>query len=112
MCLWLIGHKLTEDEFTPCGAYRSPANRHKDACDSNAAARRGRENCYYHTAKKFNYWKITLQNKSAFPPANLQKPESCPFKDGLNQLWRTQLMATAIESDPIGRHMKSAFAPL
>ncbi|MEI6516353.1 MAG: hypothetical protein WCO77_10265, partial [bacterium] len=40
------------------------------------------------------------------PAANLQKPESCPFKDGLNPLWRTQLMATAIESDPTGRYKK------
>ncbi len=106
LCLWLIEHKLTEAEFAACGAYRSPANRHKEACDSNAAARLGRENCYYHSAKKFNYWKITLQNESAFPLETLQKEASCPFKGALNQLWRNQLLATAIEADPNGRYKK------
>jgi hypothetical protein len=110
VCLWLIEHKLTENEFTTCGAYRSHANQHKDACDGNAAARRGRENCYYHTAKEFNYWKITLKNKAMFPLQSLQKPESCPFKGGMNQLWRNQLMATAIEADPNGRYKKVYFS--
>ena len=110
LCLWLIEHKLTEDEFTTCGAYRSHANQHKDKCDSNAAARRGRENCYYHSAKKFKYWEITLKNKAMFPLENMQKPEACPFKGGMNQLWRNQLMATAIEADPNGRYKKVYFS--
>ncbi len=106
VCLWLIEHKLTEVEFPSCGAYRNSANLHKDACDSNGAARRGRENCYYHTARKYNYWNITLKNKAAFPPEALQKGEACPFKGGMNQLWRNQVLATAIESDPTGRYKK------
>jgi len=106
VCLWLIEHRLTEQEFQSCGAYRSPANRHRDSCDSNAAAKRGRENCYYHSAKRFNYWNITLANKALFPTEALQKEDSCPFKGTLNQLWRSQLMAAAIESDPTGRYKK------
>ena len=110
VCLWLIEHRLTEEEFTACGAYRSTANQHKDACEGNAAARHGRENCFYHSARAFNYWNITLKNKAMFPPENLQKEESCPFKGGLNQLWRNQLLATAIESDPNGRYKKVSFS--
>lgn len=107
LCLWLIVHKLTEDEFTTCGAYRSQANLHKDDCDANAAARKGRENCYYHSAKRFNYWSLTFKNKAVFPPENLQQDTACPFRGGLNQLWRSQLMATAIETDPNGRYQKA-----
>ena len=107
LCLWLIEHKLTEDEFTACGAYRSQANQHQDDCDANAAARLGRENCYYHSAKRYKYWDITLKNKEIFPVENLQKADACPFKGGLNQLWRNQLLATAIETDPNGRYQKA-----
>lgn len=110
LCLWLIEHKLTEAEFTACGAYRSQENLHKDDCDANAAARRGRENCYYHSAKRYKYWEITLKNTDVFPTETLQKEESCPFKGGMNQLWRNQLMATAIETDPNGRFKKVYFS--
>jgi hypothetical protein len=107
LCLWLITHKLTENEFTACGGYRNPANQHKDDCDRNAAARQGRENCFLHSARRFNYWSITFKNKDMFPLENLQKDEACPFRGGMNQLWRTQLLATAIETDPNGRYKKT-----
>lgn len=36
LCLWLIEHKLSESEFTVCGAYKSRANSDKTGCVSRA----------------------------------------------------------------------------
>ena len=51
--------------------------------------------CYYHSGSKFEYWKITEANKGVF--ANHHKFDSCPFKGGLNQLWRNQLLGFALK---------------
>jgi hypothetical protein len=53
--------------------------------------------CYYHQAKKFNYWKITAKNQDFF--SNHDKYSECPFRGGMNQLWRDTLLALGIEQD-------------
>ena len=98
LCLWLIEHKLTEKEFTECGGYKSKGNKAKHNCDKSFANIIDEKDlCYYHRKSKYNYWHITDKNQSFF--ANHHAFESCPFRRGLNQLWRNQLLAMAVEED-------------
>jgi hypothetical protein len=53
--------------------------------------------CYYHDVRKFNYWNITQANLDFF--GNGTTFTECPFRGGMNQLWRNQLLALAIEDD-------------
>lgn len=98
LCLWLIEHKLTEAEFTTCGGARSKRRQPRHDCRKtfselveDAAA------CYYHDVRDFNYWRITAANQNFF--SNHAAHGGCPFRGGMNQLWRNQLLALAIEQD-------------
>ena len=97
LCLWLIEHKLTEAEFTTCGGYRSSGrDKKKHLCESSFnTILNNKDLCYYHDKSGYNYWKITEKNKAFFKNDSAWK--SCPFKGGMNQLWRNQLMGLAIE---------------
>lgn len=98
LCLWLIEHKLTEAEFTTCGGYKSK-NRDKELhnCDSSFTAILGNKRlCYYTDIRGFNYWDWTDKFQTLFPGHH--NSEGCPFKGGMNQLWRNQLMGLAIET--------------
>jgi len=98
LCLWLIEHKLTEKEFTTCGGYRSKGNKSKTNCkNSFSTILTKKELCYYHKACGFKYWALTDKHKAFFP--NHTGYAQCPFKEGLNQLWRNQLLGLSIESD-------------
>lgn len=95
--LWLIEHKLTENEFTKCGGYKSKG---KNTCHNCGAIEQVLNNfdlCYYNSVKKYNYWKVTSESKEVFSTSNLLKYKGCPFKGGMNQLWRNQLLGSAIE---------------
>ncbi len=96
LCLWLIEHKLTEKEFSTCGGYRSSGNSHKEWCRSRAAID-DNEKCYYQYACDYRYWQLS-GNSGLFDSAVLRQSAECPFLGGVNQLWRNQLMAHAIES--------------
>lgn len=96
--LWLIEHKLTEKEFTTCGGYRSKGNKAKHRCDSIPDILRDANLCYYHSVCKYRYWPITL-GSSLFRQIREMDGE-CPFKGGLNQLWRNQLLGLAVENSP------------
>lgn len=96
-CLWLIEHKLTEKEFTQCGGFKSD-NRDKEIhlCEKSFDNICSNKNlCYYHNIRESEYWNITYSNKSFFE--NHQEYENCPFKGGMNQLWRNQLLGLALE---------------
>lgn len=96
LCLWLIEHKLTEKEFTSCGGFKSKGNKNKSNCDrSFQEILENKDYCYCHNVKHYNYWNITEANKDFF--LNHKSNDGCPFKDGLNQLWRNQLLALSIE---------------
>jgi len=98
LCLWLIEHKLTEPEFTTCGGYRSKGRQPKHDCSKTfAEILSDKHICYYHDVKQFNYWTITEANQNFF--TNHDHFDHCPFKGGLNQLWRNQLLALSIEQD-------------
>jgi hypothetical protein len=97
--LWLIEHKLTEQEFTTCGGYRSPHRNPKaHRCDSIADILEDSQLCYYASASGYRYWDITFANEHVLPNENLLEFDSCPFQGGLNQLWRNQLLGLAIEN--------------
>ena len=104
LCLWLIEHKLTEKEFTECGGYKSEQkqikkqNRLNKCLSSNLSEILADHSiCYYHHKCGYNYWKIMAMNGvSDFFNGKLEI-KGCPFRRGLNQLWRNQLLAIALE---------------
>jgi len=99
LCLWLIEHKLTEVEFTTCGGYKSNGrNEELHKCESSFSEIIANKNlCYYSDVRGYNYWDLTDKFQSIFP--NHLKCDGCPFKGGMNQLWRNQLMGLAVEDN-------------
>ncbi len=98
LCLWMIEHKLTEKEFTLCGGAKSHSKKPGHDCSrSFIEILQNKDYCFYHHVNKYNYWKITEANQEFF--ANHALHQHCPFKEGMNQLWRNQLMALSIEHD-------------
>ncbi|WP_347840003.1 PGN_0703 family putative restriction endonuclease [uncultured Draconibacterium sp.] len=105
LCLWLIEHKLTEKEFTTCGASKSNNRdeaRH-DCSLSFSEILKNKSKCYYHDIRKNNYWNITEKHQAFF--LNHKQYEQCPFIGGMNQLWRNQLMALALEDEGRFKHV-------
>lgn len=104
LCLWLIEHKLTEKEFTECGGYKSEQKRKKKQNRLNkcltsnfAEILADHSICYYHHKCGYNYWGImSMSGVSDFFNGKLEI-KGCPFRRGLNQLWRNQLLAIALE---------------
>jgi len=97
LCLWLIEHKLTEKEFSECGGFKSK-DRDKaiHLCEKSfTEILANKDYCFHHSFKDREYWNITDENKSFFE--NHAKHPSCPFKGGMNQLWRNQLLGFALE---------------
>jgi hypothetical protein len=64
--------------------------------------------CYYHSARKYKYWDITEENKTFF--VNHHIYSDCPFKGGMNQLWRNQLLGLSIENDERQPYIKVYFS--
>ena len=99
LCLWLIEHKLTEREFTTCGGYRSKGNSksEKDNCKSCGIKELldNHDKCYYHKHCGYYYWKIMDDNTSFF--SGKYEGHGCPFRGGMNQLWRNQMLALELE---------------
>lgn len=96
LCLWLIEHKLSENEFTKCGAYKSEANSNKENCTQCTLEEiaNNPKKCHYHIIG-YKYWDILKKNLEKFQGSINIK--GCPFKDGLNQLWRNQMLAFALQ---------------
>lgn len=96
LCLWLIEHKLSENEFTKCGAYKSEANSNKENCTQCTLEEiaNNPKKCHYHIIG-YKYWDILKKNLDKFQGSINIK--GCPFKDGLNQLWRNQMLAFALQ---------------
>lgn len=95
LCIWLIEHKLSEKEFTKCGAFKSKANRQKSHCYSCSISDMIREPglCYY-ISKGYRYWEILKEEVKRFEGKT--NGAVCPFKSGLNQLWRNQMLGFAL----------------
>lgn len=96
--LWMIEHKLTEREFTPCRGARSNGRTASHICSPTSNVLDNLDLCYYHSNKKYNYWDITLSDYSPFNINLIREYKICPFKGGMNQLWRNQLLGAGLES--------------
>ena len=96
--LWLIEHKLTEREFTTCGGYKSNGRTSLHKCEPMCEVVENPNFCYYQNPRSFRYWDITLGDSSPFNINLIREYDECPFKGGLNQLWRNQLLAAGLES--------------
>lgn len=96
LCLWLIEHKLSEREFTECGAYKSKANEVKENCKkcNLATIAANPQKCYY-PIKGYKYWEYLRHNIEKYQGETGIK--GCPFRCGLNQLWRNQMLAFALK---------------
>jgi hypothetical protein len=101
--LWLIEHKLTEAEFTTCGGARSRGRTGQHRCHPAADVLRDHDLCYYHKSERchYAYWTITDRHPEVIPRERLAAHEACPFKGGMNQLWRNMVLALAAE-DALG----------
>lgn len=98
LCLWLIEHKLTETEFTECGGSKSKGRKSTHDCTKSfSEILNSKDLCYYHSGSKYQYWNITEANQSFF--VNHSKHNDCPFKGGMNQLWRNQMLGFALEKE-------------
>lgn len=95
--LWLIEHKLSEAEFTTCKAANSKGRTREHRCEPANDVYENTDLCYYHSGKSYRYWEITKETTCMFPASKFPDSGECPFKGGLNQLWRNQLLAFMIE---------------
>ena len=106
-CLWLVEHKLTEKDFTHCGGYKSDSKvmidnpKYKKKCTECSMDKilDDPSLCYYHAVSKYKYWNIMKDcgGKEFF--RGEYKGDGCPFRLGMNQLWRNQLLAMALEKN-------------
>jgi len=109
LCLWLIEHKLTEDEFTRCGGAKSPRKRTSHDCSKSfTEILENKDTCFYHHMSKYEYWNITDVHQEFF--AQHAKFSHYPFKGGLNQLWRNQLLGLSIEADERQPYQQVSFS--
>lgn len=107
-CLWLIEHKLTEKDFTHCGGYKSNSTVMKDNLEykenctqcSMAEILANPDLCYYHAVSKYKYWEIMNEYGGKEFFSGKYDDDGCPFRLGMNQLWRNQLLALALENKP------------
>jgi len=96
LCLWLIEHKLTEKEFSKCNAATSNGRKsHHDCSKAFSEILENKDLCYYHNVRRFKYWDITALHQALF--VNHRQHAACPFRGGMNQLWRNQLLALSLE---------------
>lgn len=103
-CLWLIEHKLTETDFTHCGGYKSKSKVHeenpqyKENCKTCSLEEilSDPKLCYYHAVSNYKYWDIMKGGDKEFFKGEYDE-KGCPFRKGMNQLWRNQLLAMALE---------------
>ena len=100
-CLWLIEHKLTEQKFTMCGAYKSRGitKDEKEQCKSCGLdiLLHNPNICHYHKRCGYGYWKIMNTPQCNKLYRGEYKNRGCPFRGGMNQLWRNQMLALELE---------------
>jgi hypothetical protein len=96
LSLWLIEHKLTENEFTTCGGYKSRGNKAKGNCDNGQLILNDHSKCYYNYHCEYKYWELSDES-GIYNLQSLKNRSKCPFIGGENQLWRNQLLGYAIK---------------
>jgi len=58
--LWLIEHKLTEEEFIPCGGFKSKNRTSLHICELVSVIIKNLDKCYYQSGCNYHYWSVTL----------------------------------------------------
>lgn len=100
-CLWLIEHKLAERYFTRCGAFSSKgiSKDEKGLCQTCGlnVILANPNICYYHKHCGYDYWKIMNAPHCKKFFCGDYKSKGCPFRGGMNQLWRNQMLALELE---------------
>jgi hypothetical protein len=100
----MIEFKFIEAEFSVCGSYHrgkeKKANR-EDCNQSNFFEKSVLQNDPIKNTPPFcgyaRYYNWPLTEKSAvFDFGKIRKLEGCPFRDGLNQLWRNMLLSEQV----------------
>ena len=112
-CLWIIEHKLTETDFTHCGGYKSKSEVHENNPEYKKNCKKctleeilnNPNLCYYHAVSKYKYWDIMKAGGKDFFKGEYDKNDGCPFRDGMNQLWRNQLLAMSLEKQNKYKHV-------
>ena len=105
--LWLIEHKLTETNFTHCGGYKTQSKamqekpQYKENCLKYSLEDIIADHslCYYHAVSGYEYWNVMDGSGKDFFYGAYDKKGGCPFRKGMNQLWRNQLIAMAMERE-------------
>lgn len=98
LSLWMIEHKLTEKEFTTCGGARSKGRSARHSCQPASSVMDDNRLCYYHSGCGYKYWDLTLHPDAPIDLDRIRDYLVCPFKGGMNQLWRNILLAYGLES--------------
>lgn len=100
----LIEFKYIEAEFSTCGSYRSPSKgpRIRAGCDAadwyaqriapHLAHKPKQPDCGY---LKYANWDL-LERSSVLDAAAVKALPGCPFKGGMNQIWRNLLLAERV----------------
>lgn len=114
LCLWLIEHKLTEKDFTNCGGYKSRNNTsaNKELCiNCNLTDLLTNHHiCYYDRGPHYNYWEIMSTKNAQNLFSGIYNGKGCPFLGGMNQLWRNQMLALALENQVPNKYKKVYFS--
>lgn len=114
LCLWLIEHKLTEREFTPCGGYKSRNNTsdNKKLCTNCSIIDiiSNHKICYYDRESHYNYWEIMSAKNAQKLFSGIYNSKGCPFLGGMNQLWRNQMLALALENQIPNKYKEVYFS--
>ena len=79
LCLWLIEHKSTENEFTTCGGFGSYKNKRKELCRDAKLIVKDNSNCYYKYKSGYKYWEITNRS-DLYEMDVLMSRKVCSFK--------------------------------
>ena len=101
----LVEVKLSEEDFTYCGGYRSRHNQRRDVCESAPLFFDNPGDCYLRRpegrSRDRRYWEIFSRAygsvREAFPGAMLEG--GCPFAHGMNQPMRNLAIARGLEQD-------------
>ena len=90
----LIEFKFIEAEFSVCSSF-AKKTKTRGHCDSERffdLVETKNELCGYN---KYSNWTLTTQSK-AFDSQKIKSMSACPFRYGLNQLWRNMLLAEKV----------------
>ncbi len=92
----LAEFKFIEAEFSVCHTFRTNRKKIRPICSTAvyflSMVERKNSSCGY---RKFKNWQLTEESE-VFDIQKIKATSSCPFRFGLNQLWRNMLLAEQV----------------